>query len=56
MALHTRLENSADDEELVVAEQLRGIALLRLEGLVAMNVSRSRPTSSTPTREYPQWA
>lgn len=33
-ALNARLENSADDEELVVAEQLRKIAMLRLEGLV----------------------
>ncbi len=36
-ALHARLENSADDEELIVAEQLRRIALLRLEGLVSMS-------------------
>lgn len=33
-ALHARLDNDPADEDLIVAEQLRRIALLRLEGLV----------------------
>ncbi len=33
-ALNTRLENSAAEEDAIVAEQLREIALLRLEGLI----------------------
>lgn len=33
-ALNTRLQNSAAEEEPIVAEQLREIAILRLEGLI----------------------
>ncbi|MFC8302655.1 2-oxo-4-hydroxy-4-carboxy-5-ureidoimidazoline decarboxylase [Specibacter sp. NPDC057265] len=33
--LHQRLENSAAEEELIVAQQLREIAVLRLEGVMS---------------------
>lgn len=33
-ALNTRMQNSATEEDTIVAEQLREIALLRLEGLI----------------------